>query len=272
MQAELSDRQQLRDDLSGAASHGELALLYQPVSEVHSGEVMGFEALLRWNHPTRGELAPAAFLSLAEESGLIVPIGRWVLRQACRQAHDWNTAGDHPLSVSVNISVRQLLQPEFVDEVAGILRASGLQPELLMLEFAEAQVMTDDPVVASRLRDLKGLGVILAIDGFGNGFSSVRHLGRYPVDVIKIARPVVATMSRTAEDARIAEAIVALGHSLQLKVVAEGVESLSQLEGIRNIDCDRVQGFYLAVPLGAEGVARLLGVTTSLPVAAPAAA
>lgn len=272
MQAELSDRQQLRDDLSGAASHGEMTLLYQPVSDVQSGTVIGFEALLRWNHPTRGELAPAAFLALAEESGLIVPIGRWVLRQACRQALDWASGGGNPLSVSVNISVRQLVQPEFVDDVAGVLRATGLPPHLLMLEFAEAQVMTDDPVIASRLRDLKSLGVILAIDGFGNGFSSVRHLGRYPVDVIKIARPVVATMSRTAEDARIAEAIVALGHSLRLKVVAEGVESLSQLEGIRNIDCDSVQGFFLAVPLEASDVARLLGVSASLPLAAPAAA
>ncbi len=270
MQAELSDRQQLRDDLSGAASHGQLALLYQPVSDVHTGDVIGFEALLRWNHPTRGELAPAAFLALAEESGLIVPIGRWVLRQACRQARDWHSREGQPLSVSVNISVRQLVQPEFVDDVAGILRATGLPPELLMLEFAEAQVMTDDPVIASRLRDLKSLGVILAIDGFGNGFSSVRHLGRYPVDVIKIARPVVATMSRTAEDTRIAEAIVALGHSLRLKVVAAGVESLSQLEGIRNIDCDRVQGFYLAVPLEAAGVTRLLGVSAGPPAVAAA--
>jgi EAL domain-containing protein (putative c-di-GMP-specific phosphodiesterase class I) len=187
-------------------------------------------------------------------------------------AGDWASGGGNPLSVSVNISVRQLVQPEFVDDVAGVLRATGLPPHLLMLEFAEAQVMTDDPVIASRLRDLKSLGVILAIDGFGNGFSSVRHLGRYPVDVIKIARPVVATMSRTAEDARIAEAIVALGHSLRLKVVAEGVESLSQLEGIRNIDCDSVQGFFLAVPLEASDVARLLGVSASLPLAAPAAA
>jgi diguanylate cyclase (GGDEF)-like protein len=271
MRAELSDRQQLRDDLSGAVGHGELALLYQPVSDVQSGEVLGFEALLRWNHPTRGELAPAAFLALAEESGLIVPIGRWVLRQACHQARDWGSSDGHPLSVSVNISLRQLTQPEFVDDVAGVLRATGLQPELLMLEFAEAQVMTDHPLIASRLRDLKSLGVILAIDGFGNGFSSVRHLGRYPVDVIKIARPVVATMSRTAGDKRIAEAIVALGHSLRLKVVAEGVESLSQLEDIRNIDCDSVQGFYLAVPLKASGIGQLLDGGARLPAIAPAA-
>lgn len=131
--------------------------------------------------------------------------------------------------------------------------------------------MADDPLIASRLRDLKSLGVILAIDGFGSGFSSVRNLGRYPVDVLKIARPLVATMSRTAEDTRIAEAIVALGHSLRLKVVAEGVESLSQLERIRNIDCDSVQGFYLGVPTEPAGIGRLLNAGSRLPVVAPAA-
>jgi EAL domain-containing protein (putative c-di-GMP-specific phosphodiesterase class I) len=164
------------------------------------------------------------------------------------------------LTVSVNVSLRQLIQPDFVADVAGILAVAGLPPDALILEFAEAQVMTEDPIIASRLRDLKSLGVSLAIDGFGNGFSSLRYLGRYPVDVIKIARPLVATMGRTAEDARIAEAIVALGHSLRLQVVAEGIESPTQLERVRTMDCDRAQGFFLARPLDAAGIGRLLGV------------
>jgi EAL domain-containing protein (putative c-di-GMP-specific phosphodiesterase class I) len=150
-----------------------------------------------------------------------------------------------------------------VEDVAGILRNSGLDPARLTLEFAESQVMTDDPAIAIRLHGLKGLGVVLAIDGFGSGFSSVRYLGRYPVDVIKMARPLVATMSRTPEDARIAEAIVALGHSLHLQVVAEGIESPAQLERVRTMSCDRAQGFHLGGPTDASGVARLLGAATT---------
>jgi EAL domain-containing protein (putative c-di-GMP-specific phosphodiesterase class I) len=162
-------------------------------------------------------------------------------------------------SVHVNLSLRQLLAPDLVEDVAGILRSTGLQPARLTLELAEAQVMTDDPAIARRLTALKELGVTLAIDGFGVGFSSVRYLGRYPVDVIKIARPVVSAMNRTPEDARIAEAIVALGRSLHLQVVAEGIESPAQLERIKALDCDGAQGFHLGGPVTASGVAGLLG-------------
>ena len=218
LEAELTDRQVLRAELAGAVGRGELALRFQPVSDLRTGEVMGFEALLRWNHPTRGELAPNTFLALAEESGLIVSIGRWALREACRQAEAWRREDPRLLTMSVNISVYQLLGPDFVPDVAGILRVSGLPPERLMLEFAEGQVMVEDPHIAASLKELKALGVKLAIDGFGSGFSSVRYLGRYPVDVIKIARPVVATMSRSDEDARICEAIVALGLPSSVRV------------------------------------------------------
>ena len=260
MTAELSERQQLRDELSGAISRSELSLRYQPITDLRTGQMLGLEALLRWQHPTRGELAPAAFLPLAEESGLIVPIGRWVLHEACRQAQAWRADRDRPLTVSVNVSIGQLLQPDFVDDVAGILSGAGLPPDALILEFSEAQVMIEDATIASRLRELKRSGVSLAIDGFGNGFSSLRYLGRFPVDIIKIARPLVATMGRTPQDARIAEAIVALGHSLRLQVVAEGIEDPSQLERVRSMDCDRAQGFFLARPLDAAGIGRLLGV------------
>ena len=259
LETEITERQRLRDDLGRAVVRGELSLRYQPVTDLHSGAIVGFEALLRWQHPQRGELAPAAFLAIAEESGLIVPIGRWVLREACRAAVTWNPAGERSPAVHVNVSLRQLLAPDFVEDVAGIMRATGLDPVRLTLELAEDQVMTDDPAIAVQLTALKALGVTLAIDGFGMGFSSVRYLGRYPVDLIKIARPVVGAMGRTPEDARIAQAIVALGRSLRLQVVAEGIESPAQLESVRGLHCDGAQGFHLGGLLTAAGVTKLLG-------------
>jgi EAL domain-containing protein (putative c-di-GMP-specific phosphodiesterase class I) len=171
----------------------------------------------------------------------------------------WDTGQEHAPAVHVNVSLRQLLAPDVVEDVAAILAATGLDASRLTLELAEAQVMTDDPAIAVQLTALKALGITLAIDGFGIGFSSVRYLGRYPVDVIKIARPVVGAMNRTLEDARIVEAIVALGRSLQLRVVAEGIESPAQLERVRGLRCDGAQGFHLGGPIAAAGVASLLG-------------
>jgi EAL domain-containing protein (putative c-di-GMP-specific phosphodiesterase class I) len=273
LETELSERQRLREELAEAVGRGQLTLRYQPVTDVASGAITGFEALLRWNHPERGELAPASFLALAEESGLIVPIGRWVLREACRAAAGWHPEdGGPPPAVHVNVSLRQLLAPDLVEDVTAILRGTGLPPARLMLELAESQVMTDDPAIAQRLGALKSLGVTLAIDGFGVGFSSVRYLGRYPVDVIKIARPVVSAMGRTPEDARIAEAIVALGRSLHLQVVAEGIESVAQMERVRGLACDGAQGFHLGGPVNAAGVARLLAVGPGRPGSVEAAA
>lgn len=268
MEAELADRQVLRDDLTLAVSQGDLSVRYQPMSDLRTGRVVGFEALLRWAHPMRGSIDPSAFIPLAEGSGLIVPIGRWVLREACHQARQWNRNAAHPAGVSVNVSTRQLREPDFVQDVAGILRDSGLPPEHLTLEFSEVQVMADDPLISSRLRDLKALGVSLAIDGFGIGLSSLRYLGRFPVDMIKIARPLVAVMGRTVEDARVAEAIVALGHSLRLTVVAEGIERPEQLDRVRTMDFDHFQGFLLARPLDASGAGRLLATSgLAVPVA-----
>lgn len=259
MEMELSDRQQLRADLAVAIAREQLTLRYQPMTDLRSRKVIGFEALLRWNHPTRGELAPQSFIGLAEESGLIVPIGRWVLHEACRHAVDWSRNAGRAVTVSVNVSVRQLVTPDFVADVAAVLRAENAPGAALTLEFKEAQVMVEDTVIASRLRELKQLGISLAIDGFGSGFSSVRYLGRYPVDMIKMARPVVATMNRSAEDARIAQAIVALAHSLRLTVVAEGIENPQQLERVRTLQCDRGQGFFLSRPLDTDGASALLG-------------
>lgn len=261
METELSDRQQLRADLAGAITGDQLTVRYQAMTDLRTQGVIGFEALVRWNHPTRGELAPQAFIGLADESGLIVPLGRWVLHEACRHAAQWSRGTGRLVTVSVNVSVRQLMAPDFVADVESILRAEGVLAEALILEFNESQVMVEDTVIASRLRDLKALGVVLAIDGFGIGFSSVRYLGRYPVDMIKMARPVVATINRTPEDARIAQAIVALAHSLQLTVVAEGIETPQQLERVRSLDCDHAQGFFLSRPLETSAAEMLLGLS-----------
>jgi diguanylate cyclase (GGDEF)-like protein len=260
VEIEIDERQRLRDDLAAAVSRRELSLRYQPERDLRTNELTGFEALLRWEHPTRGELMPAAFIGLAEESSLIVPIGRWVLRQACREVGAWARESGRPLGVSVNVSVRQLRQSDFAEDVAEVLAATGLPPERLTLELAEGQIMTDDPLIAERLAALKAVGVQLAIDGFGTGFSSVRHLGRFPVDAVKMARPVVATMLRSETEGRVAQAIVSLAHSLDLAVVAEGIESRVQLERAREMTCDRAQGFFLAGPLHAMGVRELLGV------------
>ena len=259
LESELTERQQLRNELSGVVGREELVLQYQPISDLLSGVLVGVEALVRWEHPTRGELAPADFIELAEETGAIVPIGRWVLRRACRQASQWADASGRTLPVSINISVGQLRQPDFVADVTAILRLTGLPPSCLTLEFAEAQVMADDPLIARRLHELKAVGVTLAIDGFGMGLSSLRSLGRFPFDVLKVARPLVAAMGRTAEDQRIAEAIVTMAHALDLQVVAEGIEDQGQLDGVRDIRCDRAQGFLLARPMDAPGILGLLG-------------
>ena len=259
LESELTDRQQLRNELSGVVGREELVLQYQPISDLLSGVLVGVEALVRWEHPTRGELAPAEFIELAEETGAIVPIGRWVLRRACRQASQWADASGRTLPVSINISVSQLRQPDFVADVTAILHLTGLPPDCLTLEFAETQVMAEEPLIARRLHELKAVGVTLAIDGFGMGLSSLRSLGRFPFDVLKVARPLVAAMGRTAEDQRIAEAIVTMAHALDLQVVAEGIEDQGQLDGVRDIRCDRAQGFLLARPMDAPGILGLLG-------------
>ncbi len=259
LETEITERQRLRDDLAQAVARGQLSLRYQPVTDLRNGQIVGLEALLRWQHPVRGELAPAAFLALAEESGLIVTIGRWVLHEACRTAMTWSPVEEQAPAVHVNVSLRLLLAPDVVEDVASILRATGHDPARLTLELAEAQVMIDDPAIAVQLTALKALGITFAIDGFGVGFSSVRYLGRCPVDVIRVARPVVSAMSRTPEDARIVEAIVALGRSLRLQVVAQGIESSTQLERVRGLRCDGAQGFHLGGPMTEAGVARLLG-------------
>jgi EAL domain-containing protein (putative c-di-GMP-specific phosphodiesterase class I) len=247
----------LESQLHNAIERGELRLHYQPKLRMPSGDLCGMEALLRWEHPEHGLLQPAEFIPLAEESGLIVPVGEWALEEACRQNQEWMTAGFEPLVVAVNLSLRQFQQQHVEDVTARILRATGLDPSLLELEVTESLAMQDPERVCATLVDLKGLGVSCSIDDFGTGYSGLNHLTQFPIDKLKIDKSFVATID-TDREAPIVVAVVALAHGLGLEVVAEGVETAEQLERLRELGCDEVQGFLFSRPLPAAEFERLL--------------
>jgi len=230
----------------------ELEVHYQPSVDLAEERIVGVEALVRWRHPERGLVSPVEFIPVAEETGLIVPIGRWVLEQACRQAVAWRQAagpGDEPLRVSVNLSGRQLQQPDLVEQVAAVLADTGLPPEHLVLEITESMLLEDADDTVIRLQQLKDLGVLLAIDDFGTGYSSLSYLSRLPVDLLKIDRSFVAGIADSHEAADLAQAIVRLGRTFHLTTVAEGVETAEQLAELQAMGCDQAQGFYFSRPL-----------------------
>ncbi len=258
MHAEMVERLELETDLRRAVEAGELVLHYQPLVELDQGRVFGVEALVRWQHPRRGLVPPGAFIPVAEESGLIVSIGSWVLRTACRQAAEWQRPHG-PLTLSVNLSGVQLEQPELVDEVAEVLRDTGLDPAQLVLEITETVLMSDAAAVAERLGELKRLGVRIAVDDFGTGYSSLQYLRGFPLDILKVAKSFVDGLTGTAEGFPLARAIVDLGDSLELDVVGEGIELSEQRERLIELGCELGQGFLFARPATAEGIERLLG-------------
>ncbi|MGH2736751.1 MAG: putative bifunctional diguanylate cyclase/phosphodiesterase [Actinomycetota bacterium] len=254
------ERLELRGDLERAVAVGEFEVYYQPLVALDSGRITGMEALVRWNHPERGQIVPADFIPLAEETGLIVPLGRWVLQEACRQAVLWRASpgdGAAKLHVSVNISARQLQEPEFVEEVCSALTDSGLAPESLLLEITESALITDKEVIVERFHALKRLGVRLAIDDFGTGYSSLSYLSDFPVDAFKIDRSFLGWLGNTKESTLTA-AIIKLGQTLGLEVVAEGIERPDQLAALRDLDCEMGQGFLFSKPTGAAGARALL--------------
>jgi diguanylate cyclase (GGDEF)-like protein len=262
MHTELVQRVQLEADLRRALDEGELFLHYQPTIDLASGQIVGAEALARWQHPTRGLVPPTEFIPLAEASGLIRPLGAWVLREACRQAAAWqraNSQRDKPFSLSVNLSGRQLQHAQVVDDVTTALAESGLPPDSLVLEMTESVLMDDSENVLEILRQLKRLGARLAIDDFGTGYSSLSYLHRFPVDILKIDRSFVERLSRTFDNAELAWTVVRLGQSLQLQTVAEGVEDSTQFLALRRMGCDIGQGFYFGRPMEGEELERLLG-------------
>jgi diguanylate cyclase (GGDEF)-like protein len=259
MRIRATRRFELTGDLWHAADEGQLRLHYQPTVRLGTGEITGFEALLRWQHPTRGLIPPLEFIPAAEESGLIVPIGRWVLQTACRDARRWREA--HPaadLTIAVNVSARQLRDPGLAADVAFVLVDSDLPGSALVLEVTESVLLDDFEAVEDQLRRIKELGVRLAVDDFGTGYSSFGYLRRYPFDVIKIDRSFVQDAVGRADAAAIVRAMVDLGGSLGLRTVAEGVESVDQAALLTTMACGEAQGFLWSRPVPAEQVASLL--------------
>jgi EAL domain-containing protein (putative c-di-GMP-specific phosphodiesterase class I) len=254
------DRMELEQDLRLALDRGELWVAYQPIVALASGSMIELEALVRWQHPVRGLIPPSTFIPLAEETGLIIPIGGWVLAQACRQTRRWqeSTPAAAGLVVSVNLSPRQFQQPGLVDDVARILRETGLAPEHLKLEVTETAMMHDTEAAVGILRELKELGIHLAIDDFGTGYSSLAYLKSLPLDVLKIDRSFVDGLGRESEDTAIVETIVALARTLNLTITAEGIETAEQARQLRDIRCERGQGYYFARPLNVDAVSALL--------------
>ena len=252
MNAATVERLTLENDLRRAVQREELVLHYQPQIDAATGEIAGVEALVRWQHPDLGLIPPARFIPIAEETGLIVPIGEWVLQEACARAKSWSRAGGPPLAVSVNLSSRQFHQEKMLKAVTGALEASGLDARSLVLEITESSLMHDPDDAVVTLCLLHNMGIRIAIDDFGTGYSSLNHLKRFPLDFLKIDRAFVAEVTDNPEDAAIIKAIIAMAHSLRLKVVAEGVETERQCNFLRAIGCDQMQGYFLAKPLAAE--------------------
>jgi diguanylate cyclase (GGDEF)-like protein len=254
MYTAVQERVTLERELREAVPHGELRVHYQPTVDLRTNQMVGAEALVRWQHPTRGLLQPDHFIALAEETGLIVPIGRWVLREACHQARRWQTvapAGDS-FSVNVNLSPRQLLEPGLVGEVAAILAETDLSDGALVLEVTESVMMQDADAALCTLRALKTLGVQLALDDFGTGYSSLSYVHRFPFDVLKIDQAFIRGIETNRRDAALVSTIVAMGQSLQLRTVAEGIESAAQAAALAQLGCDTGQGYYFARPLPAD--------------------
>ncbi|HKZ08739.1 MAG TPA: EAL domain-containing protein, partial [Methylomirabilota bacterium] len=247
-------RLDLELDLRSAVARDEFRLHYQPVVHLETGRVAEFEALVRWQHKDRGLLAPEAFISLTEETGLIIPIGQWVLTEACRQARVWQEQrpSDPPLTIGVNLSARQLQDPNLVALVSRVLTDSGLDPRSLKLEITESVVMQDAPATLTTLHTLRDLGIRLAIDDFGTGYSSLGYLKRFPIDTLKIDRSFVEGITSDPEDTAIVQAVISVAKSLGLSVTAEGIETEEQLLRLRELGCDRGQGFYFGEPLAAE--------------------
>ena len=253
----------LEEELRRAVERGEFAVYYQPIARLETGRIVGMEALVRWQHPERGLVPPDQFIALAEETGLILPIGRWVLGEACRQGRLWRDQHpDDPPSMAVNLCVRQFTHPDLVTWVAEALRHSGLEARLLELEITESTVMEAAAANVATLRALTALGASVAIDDFGTGYSSLAYLRRFPVGAVKIDRSFVGGLGRNPEDAEIVRAVVTLAQALSLQVTAEGVETAEQLAELRRLGCDRGQGYYFWRPRPASAAGALL--TTDL--------
>jgi len=261
MRASVIARLQLETDLRSALGREEFRNFYQPIVSLESGRITGFEALLRWQHPTRGLLQPLEFIPVAEETGMIREIGWWNLQKACRQICSWNAGrnGSAPLAMSVNLSVKQFLQPNLAEEIGKLLREVGLPPGTLKLEITESTVMADPSAAVETLLQIKSLGVQLSIDDFGTGYSSLSYLHRFPLDTLKIDSSFTKSMGQEGDSIEIVRTILPMANSLRLNVIAEGVETAEQLAILRKLRCEFGQGYYFSKPVSADEAGALLG-------------
>jgi EAL domain-containing protein (putative c-di-GMP-specific phosphodiesterase class I) len=258
MNVKAFERLSLESGMRQGIERGEYLVHYQPRIEIASGRIIGFEALVRWQHPELGLVSPGQFIPLAEETGLIVPLGEQVLRTACEQGREWQRRGLPPVTMSVNLSSVQFQRPELFDSVVRVLGETGLDPTFLELELTESLLMQNVEAVVSTLKRFRDTGIRLSIDDFGTGYSSLSYLKRFPIDALKIDRSFIREVTTNADDAALATSIILMGRSLKLKVVAEGVETASQLSFLRIMQCDEAQGFLFSQPVPAEDAERLL--------------
>lgn len=256
---------QLETDLRRAVERQEFCVYYQPIVALETNRLCGFEALVRWNHPECGFISPGDFIPVAEETGLIVPIGEWVLRESCRQMQRWQAIlpADPPLFMSVNLSGKQFAQPDLINRVASILKETGMDARYLKLEITESVVMENIETATEMLRQLRSLGARISIDDFGTGYSSLSYLHRFPINTLKIDRSFVTKMADNNENTEIVRTIVVLAQNLGMDVVAEGVETKEQLELLRSLGCENGQGYYFSRPVDSENAAKFIGDTYS---------
>ncbi|MEK1840078.1 MAG: bifunctional diguanylate cyclase/phosphodiesterase, partial [Pseudomonas sp.] len=248
----------MQDGLRNALNHDEFLLLYQPQVDLQSGQIIGVEALIRWQHPELGMVSPIKFIPQAEETGLIVPIGDWVIHTACRQNKAWQDAGWPPITMSVNISARQFIERDLIDRVRHALQETGLDPRYLELELTESLIMQDLQQAISKMKELQSMGISLSIDDFGTGYSSLAALKSFPIARLKIDQSFVRDLPDNENDKAIATAVISLGHKLNLKVIAEGVETEEQQTFLRENGCDEIQGHFFSSAVSAEEISLLL--------------
>jgi diguanylate cyclase (GGDEF)-like protein/PAS domain S-box-containing protein len=258
MHEHAAQRLQTEAQLRQALERGEFMLHYQPKIDLAGGTVSGFEALLRWNHPQRGLVPPLEFISILEDTGLILPVGEWVIGEVCRQLNAWQAEGLPLPPVAINLSARQLQQDDLAGAIERIVLGAGVEPTLLEFELTESMLMTNPEAAVEILSRIKALGMRLSVDDFGTGYSSLAYLKRFPLDALKIDRTFVRDLPHDSDDAAITKAVIRLAHSLNLKVVAEGVENIEQLRELERYDCDEIQGYYISRPLPAAAAGAML--------------
>jgi EAL domain-containing protein (putative c-di-GMP-specific phosphodiesterase class I) len=258
------EKQSLEISMRLALTRKEFFLHYQPKVNLHTGAITGAEAFIRWQHPTRGLLYPKQFIPIAEESGLIVPIGQWVLHEACRQAMAWQNAGLLPTPVAVNISAAEFRSADFIAGIRAILDETGLEPRYLEIELTEGVLVQDVELSLARLREIRTMGIHLAIDDFGTGYSSLSRLSQFPIDSLKIDQSFVHDIVTDVSDAAIVSAVIGMGNNLKLRVSAEGVETKKQLAFLQAKQCDEGQGLYFSPPIDADAFARLCSTINSV--------